>query len=54
MRVHTDPVSLIIAGAAGYFALSALLDGGPIAALLFAVVGVAVLTRRHATAMGGS
>jgi len=50
VRVHTDPVSLIVAGAAGYVALSAALDGGSIAALLFALIAVAVLTRRHAGA----
>jgi len=50
VRVHTDTVSLIVAGAAGSLVASALLDGAVLAALLFAVVGVAVLTRRHAGA----
>lgn len=50
MKVHTDAVSLVVAGITGYFSVSSLLDGGVLPALLFAVVAVAVLTRRQATA----
>lgn len=52
MKIHTDPVSLTVAVGVGWLAVASLVDGHPLAALLFAAIAVAVLTRRHATAMG--